>query len=259
MGHKVNPIGLRVGFQREYEATWYADKNYADKVLEDIRIRKALAAIFKRRNAVEKTNDRLKVSKVLIDKKPNGSFLKIKIYTGAIGLLNEITAIPPEEKKNAKKDDKGKVVVSKKVEKLLEKPLKGEAYIKDVVSKVVSNKNTEITIELIDVSAVDTDANILAQELAYRVEKKEGYKKVIADLIKRAMVKDNGINGIKVQISGRLDGNEIARTEHYAQGSVPLHTLKADIDYGFDEADTDYGKIGCKVWLYHQANESVKE
>ena len=105
----------------------------------------------------------------------------------------------------------------------------------------------QIAINIMEVKNVDTDAQLVAENIAGQLEKRSAYRRAMKQAINRA--RRSGVDGIKVRCSGRLNGAEIARSEAYAEGSVPLQTLRADIQYGFAEADTTYGKIGIKVWI----------
>ncbi|ABS35676.1 30S ribosomal protein S3 [Clostridium botulinum] len=122
----------------------------------------------------------------------------------------------------------------------------GIESLKNKLQKIVSNKN--ILINIVEVKRPEADAQLIAENIAQQLEKRIAFRRAMKQSIQRAM--RSGVKGIKTACSGRLAGAEIARTEHYNEGTIPLQTLRADIDYGFAEADTTYGKIGVKVWVY---------
>ncbi|EKO1914036.1 30S ribosomal protein S3 [Clostridium botulinum] len=122
----------------------------------------------------------------------------------------------------------------------------GIESLKNKLQKIVSNKN--ILINIVEVKRPEADAQLIAENIAQQLEKRIAFRRAMKQSIQRAM--KTGVKGIKTACSGRLGGAEIARTEQYNEGTIPLQTLRADIDYGFAEADTTYGKIGVKVWVY---------
>lgn len=122
----------------------------------------------------------------------------------------------------------------------------GIESLKKQLQKIVSNKN--ISINIVEVKRPESDAQLVAENIAQQLEKRIAFRRAMKQSIQRAM--RTGVKGIKTSCSGRLAGAEIARTEEYHEGTIPLQTLRADIDYGFAEADTTYGKIGVKVWVY---------
>lgn len=122
----------------------------------------------------------------------------------------------------------------------------GIESLKNKLQKIVSNKN--ILINIVEVKRPEADAQLIAENIAQQLEKRIAFRRAMKQSIQRAM--KTGVKGIKTACSGRLAGAEIARTEHYNEGTIPLQTLRADIDYGFAEANTTYGKIGVKVWVY---------
>ena len=122
----------------------------------------------------------------------------------------------------------------------------GIESLKNQLQKIVSNKN--ILINIVELKRPEADAQLIAENIAQQLEKRIAFRRAMKQSIQRAM--RTGVKGIKTACSGRLAGAEIARTEHYNEGTIPLQTLRADIDYGFAEANTTYGKIGVKVWVY---------
>lgn len=203
MGQKVNPIGLRVGIIRDWEGRWFArKKDYADLVLEDIKIRKY----------VKKRLYASGVAKVEIERAANR--VKVTIHTARPGM---VIGRQGNEVENIRKE----------LEKL-------------------SGKQVQLNIA--EVKTPELNAQLVAENIAFQLERRTSFRRAMKQSITRTM--RLGAQGIKVAVSGRLMGAEIARTEGYSEGKVPLHTLRADIDYGFAEANTTYGKIGVKVWIY---------
>ncbi len=202
MGQKVNPNGLRLGINKDWQSRWFATKDYAKFLHEDIKIRKVLygqlsnAGISK--IEIERTADEIKVD--LFTSKPG-------VVIGKRGTnINDI-----------------RLMVQKEVSK-------------NIQLNIIEVKKPEIIAKLV--------AEAIASQLVGRVSFRKAMKKSISLALKA------GAKGIRVQCAGRLGGAEMARTEWYREGRVPLHTLRADIDYGFAEANTTFGKIGVKVWVY---------
>ena len=204
MGQKVNPIGLRIGINKDWQSTWYASKqDFATFIKEDHDIR----AYFNKKHANSG------VSKVEIERTENK--LVINIFTGKPGMII---------------GQKGA----------------GIETLKKELDKIVDGKQVVINIQ--EIKHPDLDANVVAQSVAAQIEKRVRVKRAIKSTLQRVM--KAGPKGCKILVSGRIDGREIAGSETFSQGSVPLHTLRADIDYGFSEAHTTYGVLGVKVWIY---------
>ncbi|MGL5647625.1 MAG: 30S ribosomal protein S3 [Clostridium sp.] len=128
---------------------------------------------------------------------------------------------------------------------------KGGAGIEALKKKLVNfTRGKNLLINIVEVKGVERDSQLMAENVAAQLEKRISFRRAMKQTIQRAM-KHNGVKGVKIACSGRLGGAEIARTEQYHEGTIPLQTLRADIDYGFAEADTTYGKIGVKVWVYN--------
>ncbi|HZK24646.1 MAG TPA: 30S ribosomal protein S3 [Oscillospiraceae bacterium] len=202
MGQKVSPIGFRLGVIKDWDAKWYADKNYTDQLLEDMKIRKALA----------KYLDNAGVSRVEIERAANR--IRISVHTAKPGIV-------------IGKGGSGVEELRRKLEKLTDK---------------------QVHINIIEIKRPELDATLVAENVASQLVKRVAFRRAMKQAIFRTM--RAGAKGIKVMISGRLGGAEIARTESQHEGTVPLQTLRADIDYGFVEAHTTYGRIGIKVWIY---------
>ena len=201
MGQKINPNGFRLGVNRDWEAKWYADKNYADTLNEDLRIRKFIS---------EKLAD-ASVSTVEIERAANR--INISIHTAKPGMVI----------------GKG----GKEVE-ALRKQL-----------SALTKKNVHINI--VEIKKPDLDAKLVGEGIARLLEARIAFRRATRQATQRSM--RSGAKGIKVQTAGRLNGADMARREWHTEGSVPLHTLRADIDYAWVEAATTYGQIGVKVWI----------
>ncbi len=203
MGQKVNPHGLRVGVNKEWSSSWFANKKeFSEYLLEDNNIRKY----------IEKKHAQSSVAKVQIDRTANK--INIDIYTARPGVIIGAKGAGVEE-------------------------------LKADIAKMVNGKAVSINIK--EVKKPDLDAQIVAQSVAQQLEKRMSFRRAMKMAMQRVM--RAGAKGCKVMVSGRLDGAEIARSEHYHEGRLPLHTLRADIDYATCEAHTTFGVIGVKVWI----------
>lgn len=235
MGQKVNPNGLRVGINKEWEAQWYAGKrDFAKYLLEDNQIRHFIKDVYKPElkstseepavqqeggeKFIKKLDDRPRISRVDIER--CDKYLKVKVHTARPGLLIGQKGAGTE---------------------------KIRAEIVKIAKKNGNNYPTVI-IEFIPVKVADANAQLVAEDIANQLEKRTSFRRAMKMAMTRAT--KAGAKGIKTMVAGRLDGAEIARTEQYHEGSIPLQTLRADIDYGFAEAHTTYGRIGVKVWIY---------
>ena len=202
MGQKVNPVGMRIGIIRDWESKWFADKDYAKLLHEDLKVREYI---------MKRLND-ASVSKIEIERAANR--VNISIHTAKPGMVigkggTEVEAL------------------RKALNQLTEK---------------------RVHINIIEIKRADLDAKLVAENIARQLENRVSFRRAQKQTLQRAM--RAGAKGIKTQVSGRLGGADIARAEHYSEGTVPLHTLRADIDYATAEADTTYGKLGVKVWIY---------
>ncbi|MEQ6376623.1 30S ribosomal protein S3 [Bacillaceae bacterium S4-13-58] len=202
MGQKVNPVGLRIGVIRDWESKWYAGKDYADLLHEDIKIREYIEARLK--DAA--------LSKVEIERAANR--VNITVHTAKPGMVIG----------------------------------KGGSEVEALRKSLSDLSGKRVHINIVEVKKADIDAKLVAENIARQLENRISFRRAQKQAIQRAM--RGGAKGIKTQVSGRLGGADIARAEHYSEGTVPLHTLRADIDYGTAEADTTYGKLGVKVWIY---------
>ena len=200
MGQKVNPIGYRIGVNKDWDSRWYAEKDYSTKLINDIKIREY----------IEKNLKSASISKVVIERRKNK--VELTIYTARPGVI----------------------IGGEDIEKLRKK-----------ISKLV---NEEIYINIVEEKNPDLNAQLVADNIAMQIEARAPFRSVQKRAIRNTM--KAGAKGIKTAVSGRLGGAEMARTEGYTEGTVPLHTIRADVDYATSEANTIYGKIGVKVWIY---------
>lgn len=202
MGQKVNPIGLRVGINRTWDSRWYAGKDYAKKLVEDLKLR-------------EYVQERLKpagISKVIIERAAKNT--RVSVHAARPG-----------------------VIIGKK-----------GADIEKLRSELSRRAGGEVSLNIIEVRKPDVDAQLAAEGVAQQLERRVSFRRAMKRAVQNAL--RAGSKGIRINVSGRLGGADIARTEWYREGRVPLHTLRADVDYGTAEALTTYGIIGVKVWLY---------
>lgn len=163
-------------------------------------------------------------------------YIKKKSYSAGISRI-EIERTPKRIKIN---------VHTAKPGMLIGKGGKGIEDLKKELTSIVSDKN--VIINIVEVKKTENDAQLMAENIAQQLERRISFRRAMKQTIQRAM--KSGVKGVKTSCSGRLGGAEIARTEQYHEGTIPLQTLRADIDYGFAEANTTYGKIGVKVWVY---------
>ena len=202
MGHKINPIGMRLGITRTWDSRWYADKDYARLLHDDIKLRNHLRAKLSQAG----------VSKVVIErpaKKP-----RVTIYAARPG-----------------------VVIGKKGQDIdsLRKELSAMA-------------KAEVSLNIMEIRKPEIDATLVAENIAQQLERRVAFRRAMKRAVQSAM--RLGAQGIKITCGGRLGGAEIARVEWYREGRVPLHTLRADLDYGVATAKTTYGTCGVKVWIF---------
>lgn len=204
MGQKVNPIGYRLGVNKDWDSKWYADhKNFGHLLNQDIKIRAYL-------------NEHLKdaaVASIIIERKKNRC--EVTINTAKPG-----------------------VVIGR-----------GGEGVNDLRKALSKEVGEEVYVSIVDVAKfADTNAQLVADNIAQQIQNRAPYRSAQKRAIRNAM--KAGVKGIKTIVSGRLAGAEMARREGYTEGTVPLHTIRADIDYGTSTAYTTYGKIGVKVWIY---------
>ena len=202
MGQKVNPIGLRLGINKGWQSRWFATKDYAKLLKEDLIIRKI----------IEEQLGNAGISKIEIERTVEE--VKIDMHTSKPGM-----------------------VIGRR-----------GATINDIRKLIEDTTGNIIQLNIVEVKKPELVAKLVAESIAGQLVGRVSFRKAMKKAMTLSM--KAGAKGVKVQCSGRLGGAEMARTEWYREGRVPLHTLRADIDYGFIEAKTTFGKIGVKVWLY---------
>jgi len=211
MGQKVNPIGLRVGVNKDWRSKWYANKKEFGALLTEDR---------KIRDFLRKKLEGASVPKVLIERAT--SRCRVTIMTARPG-----------------------VVIGRKGSEI--------DKLKEDLSKMTGK---EVYVDIVEVKTPELDAQLVAENIALQMERRVSFRRAMKKALQTA--RDFGAEGIKIRCAGRLGGAEIARTENYHWGRVPLHTLRAEIDYGFAEALTMYGKLGVKCWICKGENKPKK-
>jgi small subunit ribosomal protein S3 len=222
MGQKVNPVGLRLGINRTWDSKWFGSgPEYVRNLHEDLRIRRYFDGIEKKLVKFEK--DKGESGRDRKGSNPDISKIEIVRYPGKV-LVNIFTARPG-------------VVIGRSGDKIdfIEKEL-----------KKLTDKSVHINIR--EIKNADVDACLVAQSIARQLEIRKPHRKVMKNSMQRSM--DAGAKGIKVICAGRLGGAEMKRVESYKEGRVPLHTLRADIDFARIKAKTPFGVIGVKVWVF---------
>ena len=202
MGQKVNPIGIRVGINRTWDSRWYAGRDYAKKLVEDLKLR-------------EFVQERLKaagISKVIVERAAKNT--KVTVHTARPG-----------------------VIIGKK-----------GADIEKLRADLSKRAGGDVSLNIVEVRKPELDAQLAAEGVAQQLERRVSFRRAMKRAVQSAM--RLGAKGIRINVSGRLGGTDIARMEWYREGRVPLHTLRADLDYGTAEALTTFGIIGVKVWIY---------
>jgi len=213
MGQKVNPHGLRVGIIKDWDSRWFAGKrDFGDTLVEDFNIRKYLLG---KTYASEKSPVPMKPGIANVEIERDATKIKVFVHTSRPGLL----------------------IGQKGAE--IEK-------IRVAIEKITGGK--PVNLNIVEIKDIDLTAQLVAEDIARQLEMRTSFRRAMKLVIKRTM--DAGAHGIKTMVSGRLGGAEIARSESYHEGTIPLHTLRADIDYAHAEAMTTYGIIGVKVWIY---------
>ena len=202
MGQKVHPTGFRLGYNKTWRSRWYADKEYADLLHEDLKLKRDLKKRFAHAG----------VSRVDVERAANK--LKISISTSRPGIIIG---------RKGQEVDKLKQEIQKKTGK-------------------------EVFINIQEILKPELDAQLVSESVALQLGKRIAFRRAMRKAVDAAL--RFGARGIKIKVSGRLNGAEIARSEWYLHGQLPLHTLRADVEYGFAEADTTFGQIGVKTWIY---------
>ncbi len=203
MGQKTNPIGLRLGVNKNWDSIWFDEKNFAEKLHEDIILRNYIQNRFKMAS----------LSAVQISRTPKKVIITIN------------TARPG-------------IVIGR-----------GGQEVESLKNELKNLIGYNVQVNISEVKRPALNAELVGQNIAQQLEKKVSYRRAVKKAIQSTMTM--GAEGIRVHVGGRLGGAEIARSETFRDGRVPLHTLRADIDYAVVEANTTYGVIGIKVWIYH--------
>jgi small subunit ribosomal protein S3 len=203
VGQKVHPYGFRLGYSKTWKSRWYAEKDYAEFLHEDLELR----------NHLKSKLYHAGISKIEIERAANK--LNINIYTSKPG-----------------------IIIGKK-----------GSEVDALKQSIEKRTQREVFINIHEVAKPELDAQLVAENIAMQLERRIAFRRAMRKAVDSAA--RFGARGIKTKCSGRLNGAEIARSEWYLDGRLPLHTLRADIDYGFSEAKTTYGVIGVKVWIYH--------
>lgn len=217
MGQKVNPIGLRLGINKSWQSRWFAEKNYAKLLEEDLNLRKFL---FKRLSSAG-------ISKIVIERP--AKLAKITVYTARPG-----------------------VIIGKK-----------GSDIEKLRSDIIKMVGGDASLNIMEIRKPEIDSKLVADNIALQLERRVAFRRAMKRAVQSAI--RVGAQGIRINCSGRLGGAEIARMEWYREGRVPLHTLRADIDYGIARANTTYGICGIKVWIFkgeimdYDPNSNVKQ
>ena len=220
MGQKVNPHGLRVGVIKDWDSRWFAGKaTFGDTLVEDYKIRDYL---MNKKKFVSTKGDKnaqtlsraVGISKVEIER-TGADKIKVYIYAAKPGMLIGVKGAEIEK-------------------------LKGE------IEKLAPGKT--VSLDIVEIKNPDLNAQLVAEKIALDLENRISFRRAMKQSIGRAI--RLGAKGIKTRVSGRLGGAEIARAESYNEGTIPLQTIRADIDYGTAEAHTTYGRLGVKVWIY---------
>lgn len=202
MGQKINPHGMRIGVIQDWDAKWYAEGDFADKLHEDLSVREYIA---------KKLED-ASVSRVEIERAANR--INISIHTAKPGMVIG----------------------------------KGGSEVDALRNQLNNLTGKRVHVNIVEIKKPDIDAILVGQSIAEQLENRISFRRAQKQAIQRAM--RAGALGVRTQVSGRLNGADMARRESFSEGTVPLHTIRADIDFANVEADTTYGKLGVKVWIY---------
>ena len=202
MGQKVNPVGLRLGIVKGWDSAWFDSKSYAEKIVEDNKIRKYIKARIPKGG----------ISRIVIERTLKR--ITLTIHTARPG-----------------------VVIGK-----------GGSEVDKIKEELKNLTGKDLQINIFEIKRPELDAKLVGESIAQQLQARISFRRAMKQAIASSM--RVGAQGIKVKCSGRLGGAEMARSEQYKEGRIPLHTLRADIDYAVSEANTIYGKIGIKVWIF---------
>src|SRR6187397_1946927 len=210
MGQKVHPYGFRLGFNKTWRSRWFADKDYAKLLHEDIKLRAELKKQFLHAG----------VAKIEIERAANK--LKIDLHTSRPG-----------------------IIIGRK-----------GAEVDKLRQDLQKKTGREVFINILEIQKPELDAQLIGESVAMQLEKRVAFRRAMRKAVESAL--RFGARGIKIRVSGRLNGAEIARSEWYLHGQLPLHTLRADVDFGFHEAHTTFGQIGVKTWIYRGESDAAR-
>ena len=208
MGQKVNPHGLRLGINKEWDSVWYAEKDFAKFILEDHKLREFIKRDEKLQTA--------KIARTTIKRAANR--VKVTLHSASPGIIIGRNGQAIQE-------------LTQRLQKLIG----------------TSAEECKVEVEIFEIKRPEVNAQLVAETIAKDLENRTAFRRAMRQAMQRAM--KAGSKGIKTMVSGRLGGADIARSESFREGTIPLQTLRADIDYGFAEAKTTYGILGVKVWL----------
>ncbi|TDI35196.1 MAG: 30S ribosomal protein S3 [Acidobacteria bacterium] len=211
MGQKVHPYGFRLGFNRTWHSRWYADRKYAELLVEDVKLRRHLM----------KKLSHAGIAGIELERAANK--LKVNILTSRPG-----------------------IIIGRK-----------GSEVDKLRDEVAKRTGREVYINIIEINKPELCAKLVAENIALQLERRVAFRRAMRKAVESAQ--RFGATGVRVRCAGRLGGREIARSEWYLEGRVPLHTLKADIDYGTHEAKTTYGIIGVKVWINRGESTVVRK
>lgn len=216
MGQKIHPYGLRLGIIKTWQSRWYSKDHYREYLLEDEKIRNFIRSYFKKKtkrpsNPRERNNDPA-LSRIEVERTANRAL--VKLHTARPGVVI---------------GQRGK-------------------DIEDLQKRLSVSLGRDVRVTVEEIRQPNVDAQLVAENVAQQIERRVAFRRVMRQAVQRTM--KDGAQGVRLLCSGRLAGAEIARQERLRDGKVPLHTLRADIDYGFAEASTTYGNIGVKCWVY---------
>ncbi len=216
MGQKVNAHGIRVGIIKDWDSRWFTSKrDFADALIEDHEIRKVL-----KKQLYSAGVPKIEIER-FTDNATNKPRIRVSIHCSKPGMVIG----------------------------------KGGSEIGKLQAQLEKMTGKAVNVNIVEVTNMSTNAQLVAEDIASQLERRVAFRRATKMAMRNAMQPRRGSNavaakGIKIQIGGRLNGADIARSETYHEGTIPLQTLRADIDYGFAEADTTYGKIGVKIWVY---------
>jgi small subunit ribosomal protein S3 len=202
MGHKVHPIGFRLGILYPWQSKWYADKNYTELLHEDLNVRKRI---------LKKLSDAA-VSRVELER--NANQVIVTIHTAKPG-----------------------IVIGR-----------GGQKVDELRTELEAMTNRRVRVNIVEIRQPELDAYLVARSVADQLERRVAFRRAMKQAVTRTM--QRGARGVKIQVGGRLGGSEMSRRETEKDGRVPLHTLRADVDFGQAEAATTFGRIGVKAWIY---------